>query len=357
MGITQSAVRRRRAKALRIGEASAAERSLGDVILYESDAAGVRLEVRLERDTVWLTQAQIAELFQRDQSVVSRHMRNVFEEGELDEESNMQKMHISPADRPTTLYSLDVVVSVGYRVKSPQGTQFRIWATRTLRDHLIRGYTLNEQRLRERGFSEIRQAVALLGRTLTQNDLITAEGRSVLQVIEDYSRTWHLLLAYDENRLENSAGDEQEPIADLSVADACALVNHLRRSLSDRGETTDLFGREREHQLGAILGAIKQTFGGVALYRSVQARAAHLLYFVIKDHPFVDGNKRIGTLLFLEYLRRNGLLKFPNGALRFADNAMVAIALLVAASDPVQKELMVRLILNLLGSGDSTTSH
>jgi prophage maintenance system killer protein len=226
-----------------------------------------------------------------------------------------------------------------------------------LKDHLIRGYTLNEQRLRERGFSEIRQAVTLLGRTLTQNDLVTDEGRAVLQVIEDYARTWHLLLAYDENRLESGVSDPQEPIADLSVADARTLVNRLRHTLSMRGEAADLFGRERENQLSAILAAIKQTFDGAALYRSAQARAAHLLYFVIKDHPFVDGNKRIGTLLFLEYLRRNGLLKFQSGMLRFSDSAMVAIALLVAASDPVQKELMVRLILSLLGSGEAMTSH
>jgi hypothetical protein len=357
MAINQSMVRRRRAKALRIGEASAVESSLGDVILYETDGSGVRLEVRLERDTVWLTQAQMAELFQRDQSVVSRHMRNVFEEGELDEGTNMQKMHTTPSGRPAILYSLDVVVSVGYRVKSPQGTRFRIWATRTLKDHLIRGYTLNEQRLRERGFSEIRQAVTLLGRALTQNDLVTDEGRAVLEVIEDYARTWHLLLAYDENRLESGVSDPQEPIADLSAQDARALVNHLRHSLGERGEATDLFGRERENQLSAILAAIKQTFDGVALYRSAQARAAHLLYFLIKDHPFIDGNKRIGTLLFLEYLRRNGLLRLRSGILRFPDSAMVAIALLVAASDPVQKELMVRLILNLLGSGEAMTSH
>jgi hypothetical protein len=183
MAINQSAqVRRRRAKSLRIGEAPAGEQSLGDVVLYESDGSGVRLEVRLERDTVWLTQAQMAELFQRDQSVVSRHMSNVFEEGELDEETNMQKMHITPSGRPTVLYSLDVVVSVGYRVKSPRGTQFRIWATRTLKDHLVRGYTLNEQRLRERGFSEIRQAVALLGRTLAQNDLVTVAANSIWSI-------------------------------------------------------------------------------------------------------------------------------------------------------------------------------
>jgi prophage maintenance system killer protein len=357
MAINSSAQgRRRRAKALRIGEVSPGE-SLGDVVLYESAEAGVRLDVRLERETVWLSQAQMAELFQRDQSVVSRHMRNVFDEGELDEETNMQKMHTTPSGRPTIFYSLDVVVSVGYRVKSVQGTQFRIWATRTLKDHLVRGFTLNEQRLRERGFSEIRQTVTLLGRTLTQNDLVTDEGRAVLQVIDDYARTWHLLLAYDENRLESSVSDSAEVISDLSVADARMLVNRLRETLSARGEATHLFGLEREHQLGASLAAIEHTFGGIALYRSAQARAAHLLYFLIKDHPFVDGNKRIGTLLFLEYLRRNGLLRLSTGLLRFPDSAMVAIALLVAASEPSQKELMVRLILNLLGTVDSATSH
>ena len=175
--------RARRSVSLRIGESSSTEHALGDVVLYESDESGLRLEVRLERDTVWLTQPQIAELFRRDRTVITRHIGKVFEEGELDLASNVQKMHIAPADRPVTLYSLDVVVSVGYRVKSPQGTRFRIWATRTLKDHLVRGYTLSEQRLRERGFNELHQAVALLGRTLTQNDLVTDEGRAVLEVI------------------------------------------------------------------------------------------------------------------------------------------------------------------------------
>jgi prophage maintenance system killer protein len=358
MTVNSSAqVRPRRAKPLRLREVPAGEHSLGAVVFYESHGGGLRLEVRLEQDTVWLTQTQMAELFRRDQSVISRHMRNVFEEGELDEPTNMQKMHISGFGRPTILYSLDVVVSVGYRVKSPEGTQFRIWATRILKEHLVRGYTLNEQRLRERGLTEMRQAVALLGRTLTQNELVTDEGRAVLHVIEAYSRTWHLLLAYDENRLETPVYDPREPREDLSATDARALIDRLRQVLASRGEVTGLFGLEREQQLPGILAAIQQTFAGVALYRSAHARAAHLLYFLIKDHPFVDGNKRIGTLLFLEYLRRNQLLTLPSGGLRFPDSAMVAIALLVAASEPCQKELMVRLILNLLGTGEAAASH
>jgi hypothetical protein len=183
-----SQARRRRSKSLRIAEGS---KSLGDVVLYESDEAGVRLEVRLERDTVWLTQAQMAELFQRDRTVVTRHVGNVFEEGELNEESNVQKMHIASSDRPLTLYSFDVVVSVGYCVKSPQGTQLRIWATKTLNDHLVRGYTLNEQRLRERGFAEIRQTVALLGRALTQNDQPSSKPSEALRRIVPRRRAQH----------------------------------------------------------------------------------------------------------------------------------------------------------------------
>jgi prophage maintenance system killer protein len=310
------------------------------------------LEVRLERETVWLTQAQMVELFDRNQSVISRHLRNVFAEGELPEQGNMQKMHIAFSDKPAILYSLDAIISVGYRVNSKRGTQFRIWATRTLRDHLLRGYTLNEKRLRERGLGEIEQAVGLLARTLTANALVTDEGRAVLEVVEQYTRAWKLLLEYDEGRLADAPARPVKPAAGLSLTDARAVITDLRESLAKRGEASDLFGAERSDQLHGILGAIEQTFGGETLYPTVQTRAAHLLYFAIKDHPFADGNKRIGTLLFLEYLRRNGMLILPDGRPRLADNAMVALALLVAESEPAQKDLMIRLILNLLESGD-----
>lgn len=326
----------------------------GEVVLYQSPDGVVQLNVRLDGESVWLTQAQMCDLFGRDQSVVSRHIRNVFTEKEIPEESNMQKMHIASSDRPTVLYSLDTIISVGYRVKSKRGTQFRIWATRTLREHLLRGYTLNEKRLRERGLGEMEQAVALLAKTLTHHALVTDEGRAVLDVVQRYSRTWRLLAQFDERNLAERPTEPLTPTAEITPQIARDLIGRLHASLTGRGDASPLFGRERTTQLDAILGTIEQTFDAKPLYPTVQARAAHLLYFVIKDHPFADGNKRIGTLLFLEYLRRNRLLELPDGRPRLANNAMVALALLVAESEPRNKELMIRLIVNLLeGEGES----
>ena len=326
----------------------------GEVVLYEAPDGGVHLDVRLDRDTVWLTQAQMAELFGRERSVITKHVRGVFREGELEAKSVCANFARTAEDGKTYQvdhYNLDVVISVGYRVKSKRGTQFRIWATRTLKDHLLRGYTLNEKRLREKGLGEIEQAVGLLARTLTQNALVTEEGRAVLEVVQQYTRAWKLLLEYDEGRLAEAPVHPVKPAAGLSLAAARTVISGLRKSLAERHEASDLFGTQRSDQLHGIVGAIEQTFGGEPLYPTVQARAAHLLYFVIKDHPFADGNKRIGTLLFLEYLRRNGMLIRPDGRQRLADNAMVALALLVAESEPAQKDLMIRLILNLLEDG------
>jgi len=330
----------------------------GEVVLYKAPDGEVRLDVRLERETVWLTQSQIAKLFGVKVPAVSKHVKNIYTTRELQPKSTVSKMEIVRTEgkrqvsRPVDLYSLDMIISVGYRVNSARATQFRIWATRTLRDHLLRGYTLNEKRLREKGLGEIEQAVRLLARTLTANALITDEGRAVLEVVQQYTRAWKLLLEYDEGRLAEAPVNPVKPAAGLSLANARTVIARLRESLAERGEATDLFGAERSDQLHGILGAIEQTFGGQPLYPTVQARASHLLYFVIKDHPFADGNKRIGTLLFLEYLRRNRMLIRPDGRPRLADNAMVALALLVAESEPAQKDLMIRLILNLLESGD-----
>jgi prophage maintenance system killer protein len=326
----------------------------GEILVYEAPDGSAQVDVRLERETVWLTQQQMADLFGRERSVVTKHVRNVFKEGELDPQATSAKFAQVRSEggravtREVEHFNLDVIISVGYRVKSLRGTQFRIWATRTLRDHLLRGYTLNERRLAERGLGEIEQAVGLLARTLTTHALVTDEGRAVLGVVQRYTRSWRLLLEYDEDRLAERPAAPVEPTASLRLADAHAAAASLREDLAPRGEAGSLFGQERGEALAGILGAVEQTFGGEPLYPSAQARAAHLLYFVIKDHPFSDGNKRIGTLLFLEYLRRNGLLLRADGEPRLADNAMVALALLIAESESSQKELMIRLVLNLL---------
>jgi Virulence protein RhuM family len=258
----------------------------GEVVLYEAPDGRVQLDVRLDGETVWLTQAQMAKLFGRERSVITKHLRNVFREGELFEKSNVQNLHIASSDKPVAYYNLDVIISVGYRVKSQRGTQFRIWATRTLKDHLLRGYTLNEKRLRERGLGEVEQAVGLLARTLTQHALVTDEGRAVLEVVQQYTRAWRLLLQYDENRLPDAPERPVKPKAQLNLSDAHAAIAELKTSLTERGESSDLFGQERGDQLSGILGAIEQTFDGEPLYPTVQVRAAHLVYFIIKDHRF-----------------------------------------------------------------------
>lgn len=323
----------------------------GEVALFEAPDGQIRLDVRLEQDTVWLTQNQMAELFGRERSVITKHIGNVFREGELDEESNVQNLHIAGSDKPVRFFNLDVIISIGYRVNSKRGTQFRIWATRTLRDHLVQGYTLNERRLREKDLTEMEQAVRLLARTLSSHELVNDQGRAVLDVVTRYARSWRLLLQYDENRLPESPAHPTRPVAGLPPDISRQAIVSLKQALQAKGEATALFGLERGGALDGILGSIDQTFGGEALYPSAETRAAHLLYFIIKDHPFADGNKRIGSFLFLLYLDRNALLTKPDGAPRFADNALVAVALLVAESDPAHKELLIRLILNLLQEG------
>lgn len=330
------------------------EAPTGEVVVYEAPDGEVRVDVRLERETVWLTLGQIAELFGRDKSVVSRHLGNIFKSRELERRATVAKNATVQREgerevvREIEYFNLDAILSVGYRVNSKRGTQFRIWATRTLREHLQRGYTLNERRLREKGVTEIEQALALLGRTLERHELVTGEGRAVLDVVQRYARTWRTLLAYDEDRLPPIPAGARRPLAAVGIEEARATIGRLREQLSARGEATELFGRERGDQLDALLAAVEQTFGGEPLYPSVEARPAHLLYFAIKDHPFSDGNKRIGCLLFLEYLARNGALLLSDGTPRFADNALVALALLVAESDPGHKDLMIRLTTNLL---------
>lgn len=310
--------------------------------IFTSADGQAQLKVTLEQDTVWLSQEQMVQLFERDQSVLSRHIRNAFKEGELEEKSNMQKMHIANSDKSVTFYSLDVIISVGYRVKSQRGVQFRQWATNLLRQHLIEGHTLNQHRLQERGI-EFEQAIKLLSRTLSNQGLVSTEGEAVAAVISDYARSWSLLQSYDEQHLAQ-INKQQTNMLGLTLEEVLPAMAQLKQTLIAKGEATELFANVRGGGLASALATIEQGFGDELFYPNVASRAAHLLYFVIKNHPLLDGNKRCGSFLFLWYLRLNQALLAKPVEQLINDNTLVALALLVAESLPEQKELMVRLI-------------
>lgn len=317
---------------------------MSEVIIYKAKDGCVQLNVSLADETVWLTQKQLSELFNKNIRTVSEHINNIFKEGELLQEAVIRNFRITASDGKeydTKHYNLDVVISVGYRVRSKQGTEFRQWATSVLKEYLIKGYSLNEKRLAERGIKELQQSIDLLQKTLIQNDLVNEVGVETIQLIMSYTKTWKVLLAYDEDQLKLPDPNNQQSVL-LSYEAALNAIQTFKTDLAVRNEATSLFGNEREKGLQGILGNIEQTFGGEQLYKTIEERAAHLLYFVIKDHPFSDGNKRIGCLLFLLYL------KLQNRVIKINDNGLVALALLIAESQPSQKDLMVRLVINLL---------
>ena len=316
----------------------------GELILYQTNDGQAGLDVRLINETVWLSQGQMQELFGRERSVITKHINNVFKEGELDKKRVCAKFAHTAADGKTYKvdhYNLDVIISVGYRVKSKRGTQFRIWATTLLKQHLVQGYTLNQQRLAEKGVAEIRQVLDLLTDTLENHELVNDDGRSVLALVKNYARTWQLLWQYDEDSLPiPETGRKSGRVPEYT--EVREAVDSLRRELLERGEATDIFGHERGQGLAGILGAVRQSFAGQDLYPTIEEKAAHLLYFVIKDHPFTDGNKRIGSFLFLLFLQLNQHRSAVD------DKGMVALTLLIASSAPDQKDLLIRLVVNLI---------
>ena len=325
----------------------------GEIILYRTDDGKTSVDVRLAGETVWLNLTQMAGLFKRDKSAISRHLSNIFQSGELDPKATVAKFATvqlegsRKVEREIDYYNLDAIISVGYRVNSKRGTQFRIWATRTLKDHLIRGYTLNERRLREKGLNEARESIKLLAQTLERQSLIDEQGRGVLNIITRYARSWTILQKYDENLLELPA-KRHIVIRVIEYETAKPNIELLKKRLIQRGEASFLFGQEQNLRLKGILGSIEQTFDGKTLYPGVEEKAANLLYFIIKDHPFVDGNKRIGSFLFTLFLKENGCLEDISGNTKIDENGLVALALLIAESEPAQKDLMIKLIMNLL---------
>ncbi len=328
------------------------------LVLYRSSEGDIKLSIRLEDETVWLSQAQMAELFEKDVRTVSEHIKNVFKEAELSQNQTIRKFRIVQkegqklVERSIDLYNLDVIISVGYRVKSKRGTQFRIWATKTLRDHILKGFTVNEARLKAlqevhgKRLKEFEKAIQLFQGTIQKKGLKKDETTGLLSVITDYAKSWLLLQQYDDGSLEIPKKKQIGTLLDYEQT--LKEIEGLKSNLVRKKEASDLFGMQHGHGLNRILGAIEQSFAGKSLYDSAQSKAAHLLYFVIKDHPFSDGNKRIGSFLFILYLAKNDFLLSKEGERKISPNTLVALALLVAESKPSEKETMVALIMNLL---------
>lgn len=321
------------------------------IVIYQSTDGLIATEVRLEGESVWLRQEQISHLFGRERSVISKHLRNVFAEGELEADSVCAKFAHTAADGKTYQvehYNLDVIISVGYRVKSLEGTRFRQWANRVLKDYLTQGYALNQQRLaqQQESIRQLERTLALFQQNLIEQASLP-EARGLVSVIAGYARTFVLLNQFDSERLP--LGDFATAIRyEIQPAEAVAGIAALKADLMAKNEASALFGNQKDDSFAGILGNIVQSFGGEFLYPSIEEQGAHLLYFVIKNHPFSDGNKRIGAFLFIWFLQRNQHHLKTDGELKINDNALAAIALLVAQSDPGQKQLMIHLIMNLI---------
>mgnify|MGYP002625669407 CR=1 FL=1 len=304
------------------------------IVLFESEDQAIQLSVEVAEKTVWLTQGQMAELFGRSISAISRHIANAVNEGEINEKSNLQKMQIPSSDRPVTLYDLDVIISVGYRVKSQRGVEFRRWATDVLRRYIIDGHAENERHLKQLG-----QVARIMARI--PDSLGT---RQVLDIVQSYTLALDLLDDYDHQRLSTPAGEVATYVLEY---DECRhLIDAMRF-----GSESDLFGVEKDDSFKGSIGNIYQSFGGQDIYPSLQEKAANLLYFVVKNHSFLDGNKRIAATVFLYFLDRNGALFAEDGGKRIDDSTLVAITIMIAESRPEEKAAMVALVTSFLIAG------
>ncbi len=321
--------------------------------IYQSEDGETQIEVRLEQETLWLSQVQMAELFEKDTDTISLHLKNIYAEGELDEQATTEESSVVRQEgkrqvrRKIRFYNLDAIISVGYRVNSKKGTQFRIWATQRLREVLVDGYSVNQARF-EQNAAELEQALSLIKRAAQSSALRTDEGRGLVEIISRYTQTFLWLQRYDEGLLEDPEGQSGGRLP--SVDTAMQALGELKQQLIARGEATDLFARSRSDGLQGIFGNLDQSVFGEPAYPTIESKAAHLLYFVVKNHPFSDGNKRSGAFLFVDFLHRNQRLLNARGEPVINDTGLAAMTLLVAESDPKQKDTLIRLIMNMLAS-------
>ncbi len=311
--------------------------------IYHSQDGSVQLNVKLENETVWLSANQMAMLFDRDAKTIRKHINNVFADGELAKESNTQKMRVANSDKPVPFYNLDVIISVGYRVKSRQGVQFRQWATSILKQYLIKGYVVNQQ-IKLNRYNELKDVVRLMSRSIVLQDNVTTDEYSGLfNVISDYVYALDTLDQYDYQSLSISKTTKEEPFR-ATYDNAMEVINALKEKFGG----SKWFANEKDDSFKSSIGQIYQTFGGEELYPSVEEKAAMLLYLVVKNHSFSDGNKRIAAMLFLWFLNNNHVLYAKDGHKRIADNTLVALTLMIAESRTEEKDVMVKVVVNLI---------
>jgi death-on-curing family protein len=322
-----------------------------EIKIFKSKDGSTEIQVKLEKDTVWLNQYQLEDLFQTDRSSINRHISNIYKSKELRERSTcaffaqVQKEGDREVTRNIKHYNLDLIISVGYRVNSKRGVEFRIWANKILKDYLIKGYALNEKRLTQQSeqLLELQNTIKIIGQVLNYKALENSESQALIKIIADYAYGLEILDQYDYQKLEIKSTSGKETYQ-LNYLEAIKKIDQLRKTYSN----SDLFGLEKDSSLKSSLSTVYQTFEGADLYPSIEEKAANLLYFITKNHSFVDGNKRIAAFLFLYFLERNGILYDSSGNKRIADNALVALTLMIAVSKPEEKNTMIKVIVNLI---------
>ena len=322
----------------------------GEIVIYKASRDKIDLRVRLEKETVWLNAQQMAQIFGVNRPAIVKHVNNIYKTGELGKKSTCSILEQVAADgklRKMNLYNLDMIISVGYRVNSKLATRFRIWATSILKDYLVKGYAVNQEMVlkEDRKFRELQRAVTFL-QEKSKKELLKGQEGELLNLLSGYARTLTLLEEYDKGEIKSVKGRKAKFI--LTYEDCLEVIGKLKNELAARKEAGGLFGQERSRSFEGIIKGLYQTFGGKELYPTIEDKASHILYLIIKDHPFSDGNKRTGAFLFVYFLDRSGYLYRKNGERKINDNALTALALLVAESDPKDKDVLIKIILNLL---------
>jgi death-on-curing family protein len=317
------------------------------IVIYKPKSGGVELEVRFEDETVWLRQNEIADLFGKDRSVITKHINKVFNDKEISKKGNVHFLHIANSDKPVAFYSLDVILSVGYRTNSARAINFRQWVTKVLKNYLLQGYAISERRLlAERNkFNQLQETIVFL-RKKSKLKTLKGQEQGILSLLADYSKTLTLLEQYDRDKLKKGRGKPSKFV--LSYPDCLDIIVQVRKELVAKKEAGELFGSEMNQKFESVIKNLYQTFGDKQLYKSIEDKSAHLLYLTIKDHPFIDGNKRIASFLFIYFLDKNEYLYRRTGEKKINDNALTALSILIAESRPKEKEQMIALITQLL---------